>query len=88
MRETGRGSSSSEHVRNGSVGDSLEGGVSPDASPNYQPEMDEMRCILYAHGGKFIGIFQAASIPISPKAVITLVVSTRNDMPSNGLLGR
>lgn len=30
---------------------SLEGGVHPDASGDYQPEMDEMRCILYAHGG-------------------------------------
>ncbi|KAH8087826.1 alpha/beta-hydrolase, partial [Cristinia sonorae] len=27
--------------------------VPADASPNYQPEMDEMRCILYIHGGGY-----------------------------------
>lgn len=29
-----------------------EEGVHSDASGHYQPEMDEMRCILYAHGGR------------------------------------
>ncbi|EKM53370.1 uncharacterized protein PHACADRAFT_259700 [Phanerochaete carnosa HHB-10118-sp] len=28
-------------------------GVPSDAGPYYQPEMDEMRCILYAHGGGY-----------------------------------
>ncbi|GJE91355.1 alpha/beta hydrolase [Phanerochaete sordida] len=28
-------------------------GVPADSSPHYQPEMDEMRCILYAHGGGY-----------------------------------
>lgn len=27
-------------------------GVASDASSHYQPEMDEMRCILFAHGGE------------------------------------
>ncbi|KAK7691766.1 hypothetical protein QCA50_005167 [Cerrena zonata] len=30
-----------------------EQGVHSDASAHYQPEMDEMRCILYAHGGGY-----------------------------------
>ncbi|CAL1711368.1 unnamed protein product [Somion occarium] len=30
-----------------------EEGVHSDASGHYQPEMDEMRCILYAHGGGY-----------------------------------
>ncbi|KAI0079263.1 alpha/beta-hydrolase [Panus rudis PR-1116 ss-1] len=33
--------------------ESRETGVDPNASADYQPEMDEMRCILYAHGGGY-----------------------------------
>ena len=28
------------------------GNTQQDLPPQYQPEMDEMRCVLYAHGGR------------------------------------
>ena len=28
------------------------GDASQEMPPQYQPEMDEMRCVLYAHGGR------------------------------------
>lgn len=39
---------------------SSEQGVNSNADAHYQPEMDEMRCILYAHGGKPLS-FEIAS---------------------------
>ena len=50
-REKGRPSTSDGPKSQPSMDPSGGGGVRQDASENYQPEMDEMRCILYAHGG-------------------------------------
>ena len=54
QREAGRASSSSDHVRESTndSGDSGQQGVPQDAPPDYHPDMDEMRCILYTHGGE------------------------------------
>lgn len=36
------------------------GNTHQELSPGYQPEMDEMRCILYAHGGAFAELAHAS----------------------------
>ncbi|PSR74944.1 hypothetical protein PHLCEN_2v9433 [Hermanssonia centrifuga] len=41
-----------EQHKDGSSTDSPQAGASEDGPPRYQPEMDEMRCILFAHGGR------------------------------------
>ena len=34
-------------------GVSVDGGIPAGPSTEYKPEMDQMRCILYAHGGGY-----------------------------------
>lgn len=55
QRGAGR-ASNDDHARRSTSGstDSGHEGVPQDAPPDYHPDMDEMRCILYTHGGKTI----------------------------------
>ncbi|KIP11336.1 hypothetical protein PHLGIDRAFT_21763 [Phlebiopsis gigantea 11061_1 CR5-6] len=54
QRGAGR-ASNDDHARRSTSGstDSGHEGVPQDAPPDYHPDMDEMRCILYTHGGGY-----------------------------------
>lgn len=52
MQEKVRSSVGGDSRKSSSRADSPQPGVQEDTVPCYQPEMDEMRCILYTHGGE------------------------------------
>jgi hypothetical protein len=58
---------------------------SADSAP-YEAHMDEMRCILYAHGGAYVS--SAKTLLNVTKGAIISEVSTKNDTASNGTLER
>lgn len=56
------------------------GNTQQDLPPQYQPEMDQMRCILYAHGGAYpepISVMQDGAATHIAQVDTTLAVSTK-----------
>lgn len=82
-QEKGRPNSNDDN-RQGSNAESAQ----EDAPPHYHPEMDEMRCILYTHGGEYLYMYRQRVVHIFMKAVTTLAVLTKSDMPFSDMPGR
>lgn len=77
-----------ENGRARATAESSQSGVREDTPPHYQPEMDDMPCILYTHGGKVVGLDLEFSVNTSYQVATTSVALTRNDTLSSGLQGR